>query len=165
MTSAQLVPALIVPLIAWRVYVRVRRNIGRQPFQPKRTISRIVIFSVLSVLVGLGAFGYLPSLAALGGGLLLGAPLALIGLHLTKFETTPQGKFYTPNTPIGVALSVLFVGRVGYRFFVLMTVPVVNGNPTPALFHSPLTLFIFGLTAGYYIAYYAGVLVHGGKLA
>jgi hypothetical protein len=164
MTSSQLIPALIVPFIAWRVYMRVRRNIGRQPFQPKRTITRIVIFSVLSVLIGLGALAYLPSLAALGGGLLLGAPLALIGLHLTKFETTPQGKFYTPNTPIGVALSVLFVGRIGYRIFVLVAAPPVDGLPPAALFHSPLTLFIFGLTAGYYIAYYAGVLIRGEKL-
>jgi hypothetical protein len=163
MTSAQIVPAIIVPFIAWRVYVRVRRNIGRQPFQPRRMVARVAIFSVVSVLVGLGALAYLPSLAALGGGLLLGVPLALVGLHLTRFETTEQGRFYTPNTAIGVALTVLLVGRMGYRMFSLFAALPLAGMPPPALFQSPLTLLIFGVTAGYYIAYYTGVLWRGPK--
>ena len=37
----------------------------------------------------------------------------------TKFEVTPQGMFYTPNAHIGIALSLLFVGRVIYRMVVL----------------------------------------------
>jgi hypothetical protein len=119
---------------------------------------RIGIFSVLSMVIGSAVVVYLPSLAALGGGLLLGIPLALLGLHLTKFELSDHRKFYTPNTAIGVALTVLFVGRVGYRLFVLYAAPPMDGMPPPSLFHSPLTLLIFGVTAGYYIAYYAGIL-------
>jgi hypothetical protein len=30
----------------------------------------------------------------------------------------------------------------------------------PQLFQSPLTLFIFGLIAGYYLVYYIGLFVH-----
>lgn len=164
MTSTQLVPAIVVPLVAWRVYVRVRRNIGRQPFSPRRIVVRIVILSMLSVLIGLGALTYPRSLTALGGGLLLGVPLALAGLHLTRFETNAAGKFYTPNTAIGIALIVLFAGRIGYRVFVLFVTPSLTGQPPAAPFQSPLTLLIFGLTAGYYIAYYAGVFVRGRKL-
>ena len=162
MTTTQLVPAIVIPFIAWRVYMRVRRNVGRQPFRPSQLVVRIVIFSIISLLIGLGAMNYPQSLEALGGGLVLGVPLALIGLHLTKFETTPTGKFYTPNTAIGVALIVLFAGRVGYRMFALFGASP-TGSPPPAPFQSPLTLLIFGVTAGYYIAYYAGVLRRGKK--
>jgi hypothetical protein len=166
MTSTQLVPLIIVPFLAWRVYSRVRRNIGRQPFHPGRLVTRIVLWSVISVLFALGTMGYLPSLEALAGGLLLALPLAFIGTHLTKFEDTPQGKFYTPNTAIGVALIVLFMGRVAYRMYALYTLtPTLTGRPTPEMFQSPITLFIYGLTGGYYIAYNAAVLIRSHKPA
>jgi hypothetical protein len=164
MTPAQIVPAIVVPYIAWRVYVRVRRNIGRQAFRPNRLTTSIVIFTLLTALVASGALIYPPSLAALGGGLLLSVPLAMVGLHLTRFETSAEGKFYTPNTAIGIAVIVLFVGRMAYRLVVLFVAPPTNGLPPPALFQSPLTLLLFGVTAGYYIAYCAGVLVRGKKL-
>lgn len=157
MKPAQLAPAIIIPLIAWRMYVRVRRNIGRQPLQPKRMVVRIVVFSLISVLIATSAFAYPPVLLGLAGGLLLSVPLAVLGLRLTKFEFTPNGKFYTPNTAIGVTLSALFIGRIIYRIIVLSDGTTYNPS-SPELFHSPLTLSIFGVTAGYYIAYYAGIL-------
>ena len=163
MTSAQLVPAIIIPLLAWRVYLRVRRSIGRQHFRPARLVTSIVVFSVFSIGIGLAAWTDSPSVAALGGGLLLGLPLALVALHLTRFEAGPDGKYYTPNTAIGVAVTVLFVGRIGYRAVVLFLAPPAESAPPPALFHSPLTMVLYGVTAGYYIAYFAGVLVRGKK--
>jgi hypothetical protein len=165
MTPAQLVPAIVIPLVAWRVYLRVRRNIGRQHFRSKRLVTSIVIFSALSIFIGLAALTYPPSPLALGGGLLLSVPLALLGLHLTQFETTAEGKFYTPNTAIGIAVTVLFVGRIGYRMVVLFLAPAPEGLPPAALFQSPLTLLLYGVTAGYYIAYCSGVLWRGKKLA
>lgn len=157
MKPAQLAPLLIIPLIAWRMYARVRRSIGRQPLQPKRMVVRIAIFGLISLLIGAGAWANTRLLSGLLGGLFLGVPLALLGLRLTKFEITPVEKFYTPNTVIGVTLSALFIGRVIYRIIVLSD--QTGGNPTsPEIFQSPLTLSVFGLTAGYYIAYYTGVL-------
>jgi hypothetical protein len=159
MTNAQLVPALVIPFIAWRIYLRARRSIGRQPFQANRLKVRIGVFSLVSLLIGVAAFAHLPSFEALAGGLVLGALLSLLGLRLTKFENTAEGKFYTPNTALGVALLVLFVGRIAYRLFVIFGDPMIGDAPAPLMFQSPLTMLIFGLTAGYYIAYNAGVLV------
>ena len=163
MTSSQLAPAIILPFILWRVYLRVRRNIGRQPFQPGRLLTRVVIFSAISLLLGVAMLAYPPSLAALGGGLLLGAPLALLGLHLTRFERIDGATFYTPNTHIGLALSLLFVGRLAYRFAVLAAAVTDGTPPAPQLFQSPITLLIFGVTAGYYIAYFTGLRVRGAR--
>lgn len=151
-----LVPALMAPFIAWRLYYRFRRNVGRQRFQQKRLTAAIVIFGSLS-LVFLAMLTRIPRLCAgFGGGLLLGIPMALIGLHFTRFESTPEGKFYTPNTFIGIGLTLLLVGRLIYRGYMLYT-GVAELQGKPAAFQSPLTLVFFGLTAGYYIAYYAGV--------
>jgi len=89
-------------------------------------------------------------------------------LRHTQFEVTPQGKFYTPHTYIGIFISVLFLGRVAYRFLVLypgMHAAAQNNADTFAAFQkSPLTLAIFGVLVGYYIAYYVGVLIESGKL-
>jgi len=153
-----IVPLLFVGLIAWRLYSRARRNIGRQPLQPKRMMVRIVIFAVVTC--GLLAFSFLNPrlLIGLGAGLALGAPLALLGLRLTQFETTPQGQFYTPNSTIGVGLTVLLAGRLAYRLMVLSTAPQYPAQ-APPLLQSALSFCVFGLLAGYYMAYYIGVLV------
>lgn len=165
MTSRQLVPAILIPLIAWRVYRRVRRNIGRQPFRPTRLKVSIGIFSTVTALFAAGGFFHLPALAALLGGLVLGAPIALYGLKLTKFEDTPEGKFYTPDTALGVGISALFIGRIAYRFLVLYGAPGLQAAQAPQPFQSPLTFFLFGLSAGYFIAYQAGVLIRSHRPA
>jgi hypothetical protein len=165
MTSTQLAPALIVAFVAWRIYVRARRNIGRQPWQPRRLAGRAIFFGIVSGLLMLAVLANPPALAALGGGLVLGVPLAFLGLQLTRFEATPAGKFYTPNPWIGLGLTLLLAGRIAYRMTVLFVAPPASGPMPPQLFQSPITLVMFGLTAGYYIAYNVGVMQRGRALA
>lgn len=165
MTNRELLPALIVPFIAWRVYRRVKRNIGRQPFRPVRLGVSIGIFSTVVLLFAAVGMRHPPVLAALGGGVLVSVALAWYGLGLTKFETTPEGRFYTPNTALGIAITVLFVGRLAYRMVTVAGAPHLADVPVAPPFQSPLTYFLFGLTAGYYIAYYAGVLIRGPRTA
>jgi len=147
-------------LMAWGVYRRVRRNIGRQPLRPRRIIFSIVIFSIVSIFLVGASLQLSKLLLGIGGGLLLGALLGFAGLRLTKFETTDAGHFYTPNTHIGVALSLLLAGRMIYRLIVLNNFSnvVAAGHPPPM--QSPLTFFIVGLTIGYYFIYYIGLFVH-----
>ena len=158
MTPVPVIPILFGGLFAWGIYRRVRRNIGQQPLRPRRIMVSIVIFSVISILFLIMSLKQMPLLLGIGGGLLFGVSLGFVGLHLTKFETTDQGHFYTPNTHIGIALSALFIGRMLYRFWVLRDAATATGHPPP--FQSPLTFFIFGLIAGYYLVYYFGLFVH-----
>jgi hypothetical protein len=157
-----IVPVVVVSLLAFRMYGRVRRNIGRQPMQPKRMIAFIIIFAAVTCLLSVISFLYPHLFLGLGGGLALGALLALVGLRLTRFEATPEGHFYTPNPYIGVALSILFVGRIVYRLFVISTVSD-SPQPPPSLMQSPLSFLVFGLLAGYYVAYYVGLLLRSRK--
>ena len=158
MISAPVMPVLIGGVFAWSIYRRVRRNIGRQKLRPRRITTSIVIFSVVSLMLLGVSLSHPPLLLGIGGGLLLGVPLGFLGLRLTQFETTDAGHFYTPNTPIGVGLSLLFVGRMIYRFWILRDAAESPGHPP--LMQSPLTYFIFGLIAGYYLVYYIGLFVH-----
>lgn len=153
-------PILIGGLFAWSIYRRVRRNIGRQILRPRRVITSIAIFSVIGALLVVGSLHNLNLLYGLGGGWLLGGVLGFVGLRLTRFDTTEEGHFYTPNAHIGVALSMLLVGRMIYRFMVLnSSMSALQANHPPPL-QSPLTYFIIGLTFGYYIVYYIGLFVH-----
>ena len=154
------VPILFGGLIAWGIYRRVRRNIGRQPLRPVRIIISLVIFSLVTVMLIFGSLAFPKLLLGIGAGVVLGAALGFLGLRLTKFETTEEGHFYTPNTFIGAGLSLLFVGRMIYRFWVLKDAASGMGQSQAQLFQSPLTLLIFGLIAGYYIVYYIGLFVH-----
>lgn len=165
MTSRQLYSAVIIPFVAWRVYMRVRRNVGRQLFHPGRLKVSIGIFTAAAVIFLLFTLQYPLVAAALAGGLILAVPIALYGLKLTKFEDTPQGKFYTPNTALGIGISALLVGRLAYRFLVLSDSPGLQAPGTQPMFQSPLTFFLFGLSAGYFIAYQTGVLIRSHKPA
>jgi hypothetical protein len=161
--AAPLLPTIAIGgYLAWRFYRRVRRNIGKQKLQPGRIIASLCILSMFSV--GILYFGVTLHntnvLLSFGGGLALGAGLGLIGLRLTRFETTETGHFYTPNTHIGIALSALLAARVIYRYmFFNPSMTAAQGN-NPLQIFSPLTCLIIGLTFGYYIVYYIGLFVH-----
>lgn len=144
--------------MAWGFYRRMRRSIGRQKLRPTRAIIRLVLLCIASfVIIALG-LQFPRVLAGFGGGILGGALLGFLGLRLTRFETTEEGHFYTPDTRIGVAISLLLAGRLIYRIYVLSDTNLASGHP-PAM-QSPLTFFILGLTFGYYLVYYIGLFVH-----
>jgi hypothetical protein len=157
--AAPVVPTILFGgLFAWGIYRRIRRNIGRQKLRPRRIIISLVIFSAVSLVLLFLSLSLPKLMLGIGGGLLLGALLGFLGLKLTKFETTGEGHFYTPNTQIGIALSILFVGRVLYRFWILNDAARAHVAPQP--FQSALTFLTFGLIAGYYIVYYIGLFAH-----
>jgi hypothetical protein len=150
---------IVVPLVAWRAYSRIKRNIGRQTLSKVRPFITMAIFPLLAVLLGWQAVGHSrPELLyALAGGIIGGAVLGYYGIKHTKFEVTPQGLFYTPNAHIGIALSVLFLGRVLYRMFVMYSANPYSQAAPDDFAASPLTLGIFGLLAGYYVTYAIGL--------
>ncbi len=71
---------------------------------------------------------------------------------------TPAGLFYTPNAHLGIALSLLLVLRLGYRFVMLQLGGQGVDPQSMQLGSSPLTMAIFGTLAGYYVTYAIGLL-------
>ena len=161
--TPNMIYALMIPLMAFVVWRRVRSSFGRQPIRRKRMIARIAIFGVLGGLLALSGLHNIRLLEGLSGGVLAGAVLGTVGLRLTRFERDAAGNdLYIPNAWIGALITALLIGRLAWRFLVAM--PQMQdpamAHAAPAMGNSPLTLAIFGLLIGYYICYFAGLLVH-----
>jgi hypothetical protein len=157
--------AILIPLALYR---RFRRTFGRQPLRPKRMIARIAIFLVLGAVLTSAAFTRSSRGFALAeiGGVLIGAVLALWGASRTRFATENGQRYYVPHTYTGIAVSLLFVGRLIYRLAQTsgaLAEPGGAGGSAPAAgpqaaMQSPLTTGIFFVLIGYYVCYYSWVL-------
>ena len=160
MTNAQLIPAILAPLIVWRIYRRLRTNIGRQPYRLRRIVIVLTAFSLVLAMILVGSLAHSELVLGLGGGLATGVVLGFLGLKFTQFDFSPSGGSYTPNPYLGIGVSLLLISRIVYRFTVLYS---IGGSPGAAdqarLGQSPLTLLLFGLTTGYYLSYYSGLLL------
>jgi hypothetical protein len=103
--------------------------------------------------------------AALSG-MGVGVLLALWGASRTRFERTGGRLYYVPHTYTGVAVSLLFLGRVSYRLLQTYRINPDAGTARPlgppsglsGFVSSPLTLGLFFVLAGYYICYFGLVL-------
>lgn len=149
---------VLLPLVAWRVYARVRRLVGRQRLSRIRPWITLVVFPAVVLLLGLASHAHPERLGWLAGGLVLGALLGVFGLRKTRFEPTPAGLFYTPNAHLGIALSLVFVGRIAFRLVEVYAIEPGVPHGMDDFARSPLTLAVFGLLAGYYIAYAVGLV-------
>lgn len=159
-------PLVMIPVIALLVWRRVRMQFGLQPIRRKRMAARIAIFVVIAGVVSLGVAHDLRLLGGLAGGVLAGAALGLLGLRLSRFTLDPvKGDCYVPNPYIGAIVTALLLARLVWRFAMLSpqmqdpsgVTPPIHG---PDIGQSPLTLAMLGLFVGYYICYYAGLLIH-----
>jgi hypothetical protein len=163
MHSKLIIPVLVVALLAWRMYVRMHRTFGRQRVQPRRVRARIALLGVIGALLLVAAGHDAWTLGGTCAGAACGALLALLGLRHTRFEATAEGRFYTPHTYIGLAVTALFLGRLIYDLAQFShdaaAVSALHGagvpGPNP---YNPVTLALSGAFITYYLAYYLGVL-------
>ncbi len=156
--SSLLFGAAIGAFILWRIVSRIRRMVGRQKYSGVRAMITVCIFPVLIALVMFGAMKHEGNALIMLGGMAVGIGLGMYGHRLTKFENSPAGKFYTPNAHLGIALSVLLLGRIAWRMGTLYFTTQSFSAPPGDFYGSSLTLFLFGMLAAYYITYAIGLL-------
>jgi hypothetical protein len=141
------------------MYSRIKRLTTRQRSRTWRHRTTLVFFPLLLVLLSLGAMAAPIALAALAAGLALGIPLGMLALSKTVFERVraePCDEFYfTPHAPIGLAVALLFMGRMAYRAYEFYAHAAFTQHDFA---RNPLTLLTFGILAGYYMTYAVGLL-------
>ena len=165
--------AVLIPLM---IYRRLRRSFGRQPLRPKRMTVRMIILAALGASLAPAALRSAGFLAGEAAGAAFGAALALWGAKRTRFLTQNAQLYYVPHTYAGIAVSLLVVGRVAYRFVQIYSaagfVPAgADPGNSPAgaapasMVQSPLTVGIVFVLIGYYLCYYGWLLWKSKRIA
>ncbi|WP_026960766.1 hypothetical protein [Alicyclobacillus herbarius] len=161
---------VIVALIGWGLYRRVRRTVGFQPLQARRMRVRFVLFTVLLVLL---AFTPMPTRADrwfMLVGVLVGLGLAGVAASTTQFQQKQGVWHYRPSGWVSAIVLLIFFGRLAYRMVELYEgskgAPVVTSTGTGNAAHlqaasytsDPLTLVAIFILFSYYAGYFLYLL-------
>jgi hypothetical protein len=165
---SQIVAFSIAIVVVFLIYRRLRRSFGRQPLRPVRMLVRIILLLIVGCLLLPAAFHSTAFMSGVLVGTVAGVSLAMWGVARTRFLRVSKQLYYVPHTYTGIAVSLLFLGRLVYR---LIQVYGNTHTPHPAsadaanqafapasMLQSPLTLGLFFVLMGYYVCYYSMVL-------
>jgi hypothetical protein len=155
---SQIGPILIVAAVVLLIYRRFRRSFGRQPLQPVRMRARIAIFLIVGCVMLPVATRSMASVSAMIAGAAAGVALALWGAARTQYLKIADQLHYVPHTYTGIAISVLFLGRLIFRLTQAYGNATDQALATTPMAQSPLTIGLFFALIGYYACYYAVVL-------
>jgi hypothetical protein len=170
---SQFGPYLIAALVVFAIYRRFRRSFGRQLLRPGRMTARIVLLAMVACALLPLALRSVQFLTAELVGAAAGVGLGLWGAQQTRFVMFRGKLHYVPHTYTGIAISLLFLGRVVFRVVqvyatmhaahaahanVVNAADPANGFASSGMVRSPLTVAIFFVLMGYYVCYYCLVL-------
>jgi hypothetical protein len=162
---SQIGPLLLAALVVFGVYRRFRRTFGRQVLNRARMIARIAVLAVIGCTFLPLALRSGQFLTAEIAGVALGIGLGLWGAERTRFLMHGDRLHYVPHTYTGIAVSLLFLGRLVFRFVQMyagapspQAASAYAGNGATSMLRSPLTVGIFFVLVGYYVCYYSLVL-------
>jgi hypothetical protein len=148
---------LLMPFALWQRY-----RSGRSRRRAVRWVATLnawsLLVSAVMFLFGAWVAGYWvdAALAHAGAGLLAGMLLGVMGLALTRFETTSQGVFYTPNRWLVLTLTLVVAARIGYGLY-RMEQAWVSDIHAAWLSQQGSLLAVGGLLLGHYLAYAWGL--------
>jgi hypothetical protein len=162
---SQIYPFLLAALVVWVVYRRLRRTFGKQVLHPVRMGVRIGVLVVIGCLLLPTSVRSMPFVGALLIGIAVGVALALWGASRTRFVREADQLYYLPHTYTGVAVSMLFLGRMVFRLIqaydnvhAARAAGSDQALNAASMLQSPLTVGMFYVLMGYYVCYYAVVL-------
>jgi hypothetical protein len=157
---ALVMPIVLVPLALVQRYRAGKSRRVARPWLATLNAGTLVI-SVLCFLAGVAftslwvtkAFPF--ALAGLAGGCLLG----ILGLALTRWERTPDGLHYTPNSFLALAVTLLVAARLAYSLWRVWQGWSLAAGERAWLIDSgiPGSLAVGGIALGYSLAYWIGV--------
>lgn len=148
---------VLTPVLVWRIYSRLKSSMGRQRSVMQRHYTGALVFIALAVLPASQFVSEPAMLGWLAIGVAMGIGYGVWGLKLTRFETLPDGHFFTPNLRLGMVIAMLFVACLLYIGFEIYA-NQGSGLPTPRVTDYPFFLPCLGLVAGYFGTYSVGLL-------
>jgi hypothetical protein len=160
---ALLLPLALIALAPLILLQRYRLGSARRLARPWVATLNLVLmaFSAGCFLAGAAVTTiWVPhALAGAAAGLALGGGLGLVGLVMTRWESTTVTLHYTPNRWLVLVVTFVVSARMFLGLWRSWNVieAGMTGAPVVAAFGIPETLAAGGLVIGYYIAYGIGV--------
>lgn len=155
---------LIVALIVFVMYRRVKRTIGFQKLARTRLIFRTVMFGLLGcVLLYMGLLhpiNFIADAVGLAAGLVLG----YYAIKHIRFEKREDIWYYRTHLWVEVTIIVLLIGRIVFKLLSVYYLPNGSGLQASAatsmdtFTRDPLTVGIFFVLISFYIRYFTYLL-------
>ncbi|MBO9610213.1 MAG: hypothetical protein J7639_29915 [Paenibacillaceae bacterium] len=161
MNIQTIVMLLLAGWIGYRIYLRVKRTFVWQRLSQKKLRTGVYIFGAVGLLFLLEGAFHPVSLVSDIVGLAAGALLAVAGAAFTRFERRDGLAHYRPSAWIGGAVTVLFLGRLAYRFY---TVFATDGSAQHLGAAERLTAMGSGWTSGLMLIMFAYYVVYNALL-
>lgn len=157
MSITTLALILLLPILVWRIYQRLKAQMTRQRSIMSRHYTGLLVFGAMLLVPAAGMGGRPLSLAALALGAVAGIALGIYGLRRTRFEDTAEGYYFTPPMRMGVLVGMLLVARVIY-LGIEVYMNQGSNQPNPRFSDSPLTMYCLGMTASYFATFSASLM-------
>jgi len=147
----------LVPILVWRIYQRLKAQMARQRSILSRHYTGLFVFSVMILIPATELVDRPFQLAALAAGAIAGIALGSYGLRRTRFETTPEGYFFSVPQRMSILVAMLLVARVIY-LGIEIYMNQGSSQPNPRFTDSPLTMICLGITAAYFASFSAALM-------
>ncbi|MCE3261150.1 MAG: hypothetical protein K0R43_229 [Pseudoduganella sp.] len=161
LTVTTVVLLILVPVLIWRIYSRLKLVFRRQESVAWRHWVGAAGLPLLLLAAAQSMLANPPALSMMTGAVLAGAWLAVFALKKTRFENREGTLYFTPPSRTAILVCLLFAARVlqiGVEFYInRQSERPQLINSTEVLQH-PLTVIPFGLLLGYLAAYSIGLL-------
>jgi len=161
LTVTTVVLLILVPVMVWRIYSRLKLVFRRQESVAWRHWVAAAGLPLLLLTAANAMRSNLLALALMASGVLAGCWLAHFALKKTRFENNGSKLHFTPPSRTAILISMLFVARVmqiGVEFYINRQAATPRVVPTDIVLHHPLTVIPFGLLLGYLAYYSTGLL-------
>jgi len=156
-------PLVMIALMPLILIQRYRIGTARRMARPWMVTFNVVLmgFSAICFLASAGVTTvWVPgAFTGAAAGVTLGAGLGLVGLMLTRWESTAATLHYTPNRWLVLVVTFVVSARVLYGLWRSWRFAEagVYGTPMVVAFGIPESLAAGGMVIGYYLAYWLGV--------
>ena len=150
--------ALLLPFALLQRYRHGKARRRAQPLAVRINTGMLLASVPLFVLGAWASSRWIPgaatfALTGLGAGIVIG----ITGLWFSRFETTPQGLYYTPPAWLVLALTGLVAARIALGIWQALQ-RWHGGGALPAVLADHASLFaVGGVLLGYYLAYAWGL--------
>ena len=157
MSITTLALIILIPVLVWRIYSRLKTQMTRQRSIMSRHYTGLLVFGALLLVPAANVLDRPYALLALAGGAVMGVLLGVYGLRRTRFEDTNEGYYFTPDQRLGVLVGMVLVARVIYLGLEIYMNQGSN-QPNPRFTDSPVTMYCLGLSAAYFATYSAALM-------